>query len=124
MIASDEDSLICDLAQVYGIFDYHALPVRTLAALAAGLPEDSRCIRHLRDEPLSTHDFLLAASVDALFNINWRLQGCPGTPPPSLLSALRGKPEEDADSSVQSFDSPEEFEAAMKETERRIAYGD
>ena len=36
MIFTDEEALICDLAETYQIFDYRSLPVRTVATLSAG----------------------------------------------------------------------------------------
>lgn len=42
MLSVGRDALLCDLAEVYRIYDFRALPVHTLAALACGLREDSR----------------------------------------------------------------------------------
>lgn len=42
MLSVSRDALLCDLAEVYHIYDFRALPVHTLAALACGLREDSR----------------------------------------------------------------------------------
>ena len=47
MIATDENALLCDLAETYGIFDFNALPVETLAALSFGLRENSRIKRKM-----------------------------------------------------------------------------
>ena len=47
MIATDEDALLCDLAETYGIFDLNALPVETLAALSFGLRQNSRIKRKM-----------------------------------------------------------------------------
>lgn len=49
MIATDQDALICDMAETYGIFDLQALPVATLATLAVGLRENSRILELLAD---------------------------------------------------------------------------
>lgn len=48
MILTDEDALICDLAETYNVLDYRALPVRTTAALASGLRADARIFESLR----------------------------------------------------------------------------
>ena len=37
MIALDQNALICDFAETYGIYNYRALPVSLLATLAVGL---------------------------------------------------------------------------------------
>ena len=42
MIQTDEDALICDLAETYGIFDYRQLPADQVAVFAFGLRDDSR----------------------------------------------------------------------------------
>lgn len=42
MIKTDEEALICDLAETYQIYDYKILPLRTVSTLACGLRENSR----------------------------------------------------------------------------------
>ena len=42
MINLDEDSLICDFAEYYRIYDYTALPAKYAGVLACGLRENSR----------------------------------------------------------------------------------
>lgn len=41
-MALDEEALICDLAQVYGVLDHEQLPPWKLAVLTKGLPPTSR----------------------------------------------------------------------------------
>ena len=64
MIATDEDSLICDLAQYYHVFDYRSMTVESVATLAAGLPEDSRIMRKLYNQNISKSELMLAAIYD------------------------------------------------------------
>lgn len=66
MIATDEDSLICDLAQYYHFFDYKSKPVELVATLSAGLPEDSRIMRKLSKSNISKSELMLAAIYDDL----------------------------------------------------------
>lgn len=66
MIATDEDSLICDLAQYYHVFDYRSMAVEFVATLAAGLPEDSRIMRKLYNQNISKSELMLAAIYDDL----------------------------------------------------------
>lgn len=67
----------------------------------------------LRDDPIPETLVFRAAQLDALRCIEWRLAGQPGgRPPASVLAALRGEAE-DSPRDVQSFGSPEEFEAAL-----------
>lgn len=51
----DEDALICDLAQVYGVLDHEKLPPWKTAVLAKGLPATSRIkqavFRKMAEEP-------------------------------------------------------------------------
>lgn len=95
------------------MLDWRSLPVRLAATLAAGLPPDSRCMMHLAGQKLPEKTLMDAAAVDALHRIEWRLIGCPGSrPPDSILAALTNLDTGDA-GNVQSFDSPEDFEAAL-----------
>ena len=66
MIATDEDSLICDLAQYYHVFDYRSMTVEFIATLAAGLPEDSRVMRKILKCNVSKSELMLAAIYDDL----------------------------------------------------------
>ena len=54
-----------------------------------------------------------AAAVDALHRIEWRLIGCPGSRPPDSILAALTDPDTGGTGNVQSFDSPEDFEAAL-----------
>lgn len=104
---------MCDFAQYYHILDWRALPVRLAATLAAGLPEDSRSLLRSTGQRIPTNTMLLAYAADTLKLLEWHLFGREGSsPPPSLLAALTGTAEE-SDSDVQSFDSAEEFDAAL-----------
>ena len=67
MIATDEDSLICDLAQYYHVFDYRSMTVESVATLAAGLPEDSRIMRKLYDD---LNFYLYSMTQNAKHGIN------------------------------------------------------
>ncbi len=71
MVALDEDALVCDLAETYGVTDYRALPLQTAATLGIGLSWDSR-IRQKQTGiivPLST--FLLAQAIDGINMLCW-----------------------------------------------------
>lgn len=115
MISADEDALICDLAETYGIFDYRALPVRLLATLAAGLRETSRIKMRLAGVKHSKIELFLAGIVDRLSLLVWRQtqDGREGVnPPKSVLSSLLESPQENP---VEAFDTADEFEAAWQE---------
>lgn len=48
MILTDEDALICDLAETYHVLDYRSLPLLTAATLASGLRSDARIFEAIR----------------------------------------------------------------------------
>ncbi|MBQ4177615.1 MAG: hypothetical protein II640_09125, partial [Lachnospiraceae bacterium] len=60
MINADEDALICDLAETYGIFDMESLPVKLVATLAMGLRGDSRIKMKISGAVLSRRDLILS----------------------------------------------------------------
>lgn len=112
MLAEDEDAVICDLAQVYGVFDYTALPVQTAAVLACGLPPESRIMRRISGASVDTATLLLASAVDRLSVLCWRQteDGVHGlNPPASVVDILLGR---EAEKPVASYASGADFEAA------------
>ena len=112
MLSADRDALICDLAEVYGIFDHRALPATLLAALSVGLREDSRIKMKLAGQKLTKMETLAAATVDRLSMLVWlnSEDGRKGeNRPASVLSMLLG--EEPEEKPVEGFETAEEFEA-------------
>lgn len=71
MIATDEDALVCDLAETYHVFDYRSLPARFVATLAAGLRESSRIKLKMAGMPCTSETLLLAMAVDRLSLLFW-----------------------------------------------------
>lgn len=71
MLATDEDAVICDLAETYGIFDYRSLPICTVATLASGLKGDSRIMQKMSGQKNTTEQILLAGILDRLSWIAW-----------------------------------------------------
>ncbi len=49
MVMTDEDALICDLAETYGIYNYEELPPIRAAVLACGLRANARIMAALSD---------------------------------------------------------------------------
>lgn len=112
MLSADRDALICDLAEVYGIFDHRALPVPLLATLAVGLREDSRIKRKISGMKLTRMELLTAAAVDRLSLLIWfnSEDGRKGeNRPGSVLGVLLG--EEPEKKPLEGFEAAEEFEA-------------
>lgn len=115
MIETDEDALICDLAETYHIYNYRSLPARTVATLAAGLRSNARIIQIMSDIPLSFEQMALVKIYDVINWIAWAKtkDGYRGrNAPEQLLSKImnRYKKEE-----AVGFDSAEEFEKARAE---------
>lgn len=64
MMATDEDSLLCDLAEYYSVYSFQQLPLSTIAILASGLPVDSRIMRKFSKAKVTLTEQLLAALLD------------------------------------------------------------
>ncbi|MDD3185909.1 MAG: DUF5361 domain-containing protein [Anaerostipes sp.] len=117
MISLDEDALVCDLAEIYGIFDYRALPVKLLATLSCGLRENSRIKMKLNNLEADTRTILLSMVADSLAFIAWSKteDGMKNKQrPKSILSQIMGMDREDSSSSNMVFDSLDEYKAAWK----------
>lgn len=116
MLSADREALICDLAEVYGIFDHRALPVSLLATLSVGLRDDSRIKRKISGMKLTRTEMLLAAGVDRLSVLLWLNtdDGRKGeNRPASILDVLMGN--ETDDKQTEGFETAEEFEAAWEQ---------
>lgn len=112
MIAANEDALVCDFAETYGILDYRALPAILLATLAVGLRDNSRIKMHLSGMRASTDTLLLAAAVDRLSFLVWAQtkDGQAGRKRPnSVITAVMGQGRNSGP--VQSFENAEDFNA-------------
>ena len=72
MIAADEDALICDLAETYGIFNMEGLPVELVAVLSCGLRDNSRIKMIMADMTVDPETLLSAATVDRLTTLIWQ----------------------------------------------------
>lgn len=68
MASVDEDALVCDFAETYGIYDYRSLPVTLAATYAAGLRENSRIKTKMNGMVRPFDEYILAAIYDG---INW-----------------------------------------------------
>lgn len=112
-VAADEDSLICDFAQYYHVLDWRGLPCRLAAALAFGLPDDSRTKMRMAGIKGSPARIMMAAQLDAINLLVW-MQSKDGAKnrnrptqvaPTFLVSSERKEP------AVRGFDSAAAFEA-------------
>lgn len=125
MIFTDEEALICDLAETYQIFDYRSLPVRTVATLSAGLRGHSRIKTKLRGEKAIEPEDLLVQVIDMLAGILWLFGGYGELDaPPTIKDEIRSREDEEAARSpkrgAKAFATGADFDAAWnkKETEQ------
>lgn len=86
MLSFDRDALICDLAETYHVYDYRALPVMTLAALASGLRPDSRIKLKMANIKETSSEVLLIQIFDLLQMMRYQWFATKKDPPPKLLS--------------------------------------
>lgn len=115
MLARNRDALVCDMAETYGVYDIDALPVRTLATLAAGLRADSRSKSNMEGINLPLNTYLLAAILDRIGAFIYMLSDKTTDPPGSVLNGMLGRTEE---KELQGFESGEDFDAAWKKMAR------
>ena len=124
MLDLDEEALICDLAETYGIFDMESLPVQTVATLSIGLRGDSRIKLAAAGRKLGTTDALLATIADYLAMIFWTKtkDGQKGrNRPKSIREALENGNKKDNE--IVGFESVEEFEQAREALLDEVTHG-
>lgn len=111
MIDLDEDALICDLAETYGIYDYRQLPAQQVAVFAFGLKEDSRIKMALSNQKVPFETLLMASTLDRLSTLVWfkTKDGQKGANRPAMIAQKLIGEEKERDEMV--FSSGEEFEA-------------
>lgn len=123
MINEDEDSLICDFAETYHIYDYRKLPMSYVAILANGLREDSRIKMKLSEMDISTNNMLMASILDELRFLSWtKTEDAEKNQnrPKSVLKILMGQEEH---SGNETYESAEDFERARNRILGDIANG-
>ena len=124
MLRADREALLCDLAETYRIYDLRAVPVPTLAMLAAGLRDDSRIKTSLSGNRPPRSELLLAAAVDRL---SWLLWGMSedakrgAKHPKSILAALLGEEEKSSDD-IATFETADDFKSAWEKA-TGVTYG-
>lgn len=111
MIKTDEDALICDFAETYGIYDYRSLPIKTVATLSVGLRANSRIKMKLNNQDLEPKELLMSAMVDRLSMLLWlqTKDGAKGKNMPPLI--LKKKEEKDE---IVGYESGFDFEIARQ----------
>lgn len=113
MVATDEDALICDLAETYHIYDYKSLPCLKVAIFACGLRSDSRIKMKMNNIKFPLDTILRASATDNLALLVWMQtqDGVKGhNRPKSIVKMLL----DDDKDSCESFCTAEEFENRRK----------
>ena len=62
----DEDLLICDMAETYGVLDYRCLPLTLSASLAYGLRSNSRIKIKMSGISYDMNQMMMAGMLDRL----------------------------------------------------------
>lgn len=108
MIATDENALICDLAETYNILDYKKFPCSLIAILASGLKDDSRIKLKLQEQKVGIETLLLAGINDRLTLLMQGLSGDKRTRQPYITDELQNLGARENNSL---FDTGEDFMA-------------
>lgn len=111
MLNIDEDALICDLAETYGIYDYEQIAPFKVAIFACGLRDNSRIKMKLSNQTVTSEMLINAAILDNLSFIAWSKtkDAQKGkNAPDSLVARLQGKHKDDKNEFV-TFENPEDF---------------
>ncbi len=110
MIELDENALICDLAETYHLFDYRSLPVKLVAALSAGLRDNSRIKLKAVDSKISLETIILATIADNLTMLRAGMDKRNRGKPFLFTEAINS---ENKKQKVRGFKTVQEFEAAL-----------
>lgn len=105
-----EDELLCDLAEVYHIYDFRELPLMTVASFLYGLKDSSRTKMKLSGSKIDLQTMLQAMMADCLNFLVWAKTEAAQknkNRPKSILNLLLGQEE---DQKVEGFRSGEEFD--------------
>lgn len=120
MINTDEDALMCDLAETYQIYEYRSLPCRMAATFSCGLRNDSRIKMKMSGSDITLEQMMLASISDGTRMTAWMhtKDAEKGVNRPESLLKVLLKQDEKQDSDVVSFENGEEFDLAWERLTR------
>ena len=125
MLERSEDSLICDLAETYHIYEMRSFRASYIATLAAGLREDSRIMMLFSGNKIRPSLLLQAASLDKLALL-WWAETKDGQKnrnrPESVVESLTKENKQTEEPPIV-FESAEDFNKTREEMIRRINNG-
>lgn len=108
LMGNSEDLLICDFAQFYHVYDIETLRPSVAAALAMGLPEESRTKKKIAGVNATLDQLLMAMILDDLNLLLWTKQKHKGSKPKRVYQILT-KPKEKKEE-LMAFRSPGDYE--------------
>ncbi len=126
MISVDEDALVCDLAETYGIFEMREVPVHTLAVLADGLKPESRIKNEITGREMGIDDLdvnvdtiLLANLCDLLSLLIWGFstdaQEGKNMPVSMVDVLLHRETHATNNNDLETYETPDDFMTAWKQ---------
>ena len=123
MLHTDRDALVCDMAEVYHVYDMRSLPGMLVATLACGLRDDSRIKMKMAGQQVNMNTALQALILDGLNLLIWSRQkhANRSNKPKSVYKTLN-ETGEDREVKVYKgygFDSAEELDAALKRIDEK-----
>lgn len=104
-----EDEMVCDLAEVYHIFNYRAYPPLLVGTLVFGLRDDSRVKMFLSGAKVSIDRLIQARIADELAFLSWTKTKDAQrgrNRPKSILQSLLGEVKQEE---YATFETMEEF---------------
>ena len=110
MWCTDQDAVICDIAETYHVLDYRSIPVDLLATLCAGLHDDSRIKMKMMGMRKIAPSFALTHAADTLTVILHALVG--SKKKPKLYEDIMA--DKQSNQKTTGFSSIEEFEKARQ----------
>ncbi|MGX7390955.1 DUF5361 domain-containing protein [Dolosigranulum pigrum] len=110
----DEDALVCDLAETYGIYDYKQLPLLKVAVFAYGLSDDSRIKRRFSQQKVDLDTLILASLYDQFNVLLYAFSNGKGDQPLSLTDTLMDRPTQST-RKEHVFQSREDFNRARQQ---------
>lgn len=113
MVALDEDAFVCDLAETYGVIDYRALPLQTVATLGLGLSWDSRIRQKKTGIIVPLQTFLLAQAVDGINMLCW-LNSVDGEKNRNRPASIAEKLKVEEETNEGQFADADDFESMRK----------
>ena len=123
MLATNEDALICDLAETYHIFNYRQYKPKFIATLAVGLRDDSRIKMIINRSKLKLDQYVSIAILDCLKMLVWlnTSDATIGENRPELI--LDRIFNNNTASQVEAYSDPDDFEKARKAIIERSKHG-